>query len=250
MSRAARQLRIVLLFVVAVAGARPAGAEDKPKECIYVANESKMVRLALPVVAFSGLGAAAQREPIVLDEKYIRDEKYQFGGLPCTAPGAKFRLTENERPVIAGGNVTTMTVEGDICGRSPRFVIYDAQLLIHVYSFVTKTGELSTHPMARRVAAAALVVQRRCGRIPDELRFTARLTGEAPPTTYSSHVDTKAGFAIIPDDRAQEERYHLAQRQYQDAAKRAREEAEYKATLGGLLVLLGYGFIMMQKKEP
>lgn len=224
-----RLLQVSLLFLVAVVCAAPAAAEDKPKECIYLVDGSKLVRLALPVVTYT----APALEPLV------RDDPKLFAHQPCGNQWNKEKVVEAERPVIVDRtNVTLMTVDGDVCAASPRFVIYDANRLSSLYPALAATGEPSPHPMLRRVAAAALVTGRPCGRIPAEFRFTARLTAEPRPTTYSSRVDTKNGYAIILDDPAQEERYQLENKRYLDARTQAKAQADFRWALGALFTIL------------
>jgi hypothetical protein len=164
---------------------------------------------------------------------------------------------------VAVGN-RKLTVEGDICARSPVFVAYDAPSLPAIYGSLQGRGRPGADPMAFRIGAAIAVIDKRCnGKRPDSFRLIFRKTDGVSPAmmadayrnTYraksfpfeyedilAGRVDVKNGMRFAADDAAKEAAYWEAlDRQAWQAmrAQRQRETYDGPSPVLGILGLLG-----------
>lgn len=172
----------LILLAVSIGGCKlrlmPAilsGAQSGP-ECIYVQNSSAMLRLSLPVVEYPN------SNPV------FRDSVKHFAFQRCNGRHVRAFVRESESPVIVMANITLMSVEGDICGPAPKFVMYDQspRHLYNIYGQPTAPWK----PMGGRVVSAIAVTKKRCGVIPNEMQFVAR---QVVPLSHNVHWQAANG---------------------------------------------------------
>ncbi|MEZ5400685.1 MAG: hypothetical protein R2729_13520 [Bryobacteraceae bacterium] len=230
---------------------------SQSKECGWILERQQIVRMALPV-------AANWR---VHDNRFdlIESAKDQVSTFPlCKSSWIKAYVKEGEFPVLLGRmNHVIMTVEGDICAPSPKFVMHDVQRMEDLYPFYYHDGSMSNDPMVPRIGAALAIARRRCGgREPAELRFVARRIKTLPQEIsfkadqgrlkrvdweeedfISGKVVAGPGLRYVGDDQAWEQAYWTTQeRQLSAAQLKAKEDKVWQniaiifalAALGGL----------------
>lgn len=236
---------------------RPSG----PRDCAHVQG-NWVVPVQLPVVANSRQRGGLAFVNSVAD----------VGNAYCSLKGVRPFVIENESPVLVGsGSGVEMTVEGNICDPSPKFIIYSIPFTGKRNQDYSTFRQIfgssgSVDPMLRRISAALAVATKRCGTEPRELRFIARKIHEVPATSainsrwgkvpfeytdfYSGRVTPRTSMRVISDNRELEEEYWRIENQRANAAEREREEKSRRQAVGAAVALLLMGAIRDSNCRP
>lgn len=257
---------VVLLFGLAGChggfpniASRPSGARD----CVYV-QDNWVVPVQLPVVA-NGRGGL----------KFV-DNVADVGNAYCSVKGVRPFIIEGESPVLMGSSSVDMTVAGNICERSPLFIIYNIPYhsngdpRYNSYYFRQLFGSRGgDDPMVRRISAAMAVTVKRCGAEPEEIRFVARKIKEVPQDVqfsavnshwgtvpleytdfYSGRVIPKTSMHVISDNPELEASYWRSEDQRVNKYERDREEKARRQAVGAVLGILFMGAIINSNCQP
>jgi hypothetical protein len=169
-------------------------------------------------------------------------------------------IRENEQPAMIHDAGTYLTVEGDMCAPTPKFIFYDAPDLTQIFGYRDVRGD----PMAVRVAAALAIVKARCSTPPREIQIVARKVVPLQQQLiyrartdrrvkdipfehedfYSAHLSTKEGAVLVSDDAAQEARYWAHEDQRISVQQQQARQREMRQAIGALLgmILLGAAY--------
>nr|WP_281722615.1 glycosyltransferase [Nitrosomonas nitrosa] len=234
-----------------------------PYDCVRIGNDWN-VHVKLPVARAS----SPKNVRLIKDVKSIASDW-------CNADWVKPFLVKNESPVLMGSPLgivgdpasVGMTVEGDICSRSPKFIIYDVPYkgiggrhgyLLWIYG---RKGQVDL--AAIRIAAALAVTKERCGAAPDDMRFVARALQTVPesvkfdvragkvtsfPFTYTEFFRGRVipgdDIRLVSDDPESAEKYLRSDERRAAEVERARQQVEEEkplrqaiGTLLGMLLL-------------
>ncbi len=235
--------KAVIIPVLLAATATLGMAKSKPELLCHPVQGTNgmMMYLSFPSVTL------ARDRP-----EFIGPDPRLFGGRVC------YEVIQGETAIVFDGYYVEMSVEGDICGPSPRFFIYGVDDRYNLYPAYLESGEWTPDPMAPRVASAVAVVKRRCGGLPDEIHFVARSRkrgisyGRDRPRTvnptpwfdvlYSSRlVKENTRYRLISDDPEWEEQHFSQMRASVDSRARMRRENDLNNAIGEFIGLLMFG---------
>lgn len=249
------------LFLLALLVWTPALVHAKSVRdyCVGLPGNQQMVRLVFPLVRIRYSKIEFRQE--LVKEMTVR------GYQECKASHVRPFVIENEFPVGEG-----MSVEGDICGPSPKFIIYSVRQLRDLYPGYSVNGRVSPDPMVRYISIALAATMKRCGGAkPEQMRFAARIVDRLPDDVhfaaikgkikkapfvkndfFSGTVFLKQGLRIVNDDPEQEAAFLKEQGARLDAAQRGAEEKARRQAVGALLgpLLLGAASDFCNPTDP